>query len=197
MKNKKAFTLAEVLVCLMIIGVLAAVMIQNIKTKDFTEDGYTATALKILDNVQQASLKIRELEPERCPTGSFMVDVAGDWEFTLVNDSQTALNTSEVLNLYGNYLKFEETDLNFCDHTPYCSDDDIKGAKLAGNSYIGFEVGAIEDCPDYYMPNTDTIISGKGKCWGKLYIDVDGSKGPNTLGKDVYVIGLNENGIAY
>lgn len=197
MNKKQAFTLAEILICLVIIGFIALIMIKNVKTKDFTEKTYIASAFKAFESVQQASVKIRDSETESCPTGSFMVNVAGDWEYTLVNSSGINANTEEVLNLYGNYLKFENIGINFCDYTSFCSDEEIKGAKLPGNMYIGFEVTEIEDCPDYYMPNTATIINGSGKCWGKLYVDVDGTKGPNTLGKDVYVIGLNESGLAY
>lgn len=194
----KAFTLAEVLICLMIIGALAIIMVQNVKTKDFTEKGYIANAFKAMEAVQQASVKIRDIENTACPTGSFMVEVVDDWEYALVNSSGSNANTAEVLDLYSNYIKFEDSGFKFCDHTGYCSDnDDILGAKLAGGIYLGFEVTAIGDCPDYYMPNTAEMLSAKGKCWGNLYIDVDGEKGPNQLGKDVFVIGLNESGLAY
>ena len=47
--------------------------------------------------------------------------------------------------------------------------------------------------PDMF--NDLTVSSGI--IWGKLYIDVDGNKGPNQLGKDVFVYGLNEIGVAY
>ena len=194
---KKAFTLAEVLICLMIIGVLAAIMIKNIKTKDFTEKGYIASAYKALESVQQASLQICELETTSCPMQSYMVNVAGDWEYTIVNASGTNANTEEILNLYDNYLKLEDTGINFCDYTPYCNSDSIKGAKIAGNGYIGFEVTEVQTCPDYYLPNSTTLMKGEGKCWGKFYFDADGKKGPNELGKDVFVFGLGERGLVY
>ncbi len=194
---KKAYTLAEVLMCMVIIGFLAIIMVRNIKTKDFTEKNYTANALKIIQNMQQASLKIRELEKENCPTESFMVSVLDTWEYTLVDSSGNNLEAAEVIDLYGKYLKFEDSGFKFCDYTTYCSNDDIIGAKIAPESYIGIEITSIEDCPEYYIPGSDATTAGKGKCWGKLYIDVDGKKGPNTLGKDIFVYGLNETGVAY
>jgi len=196
-KYSNAFTLAEVLICLMIIGVMAIIMIRNLRTKDFTEKSYIAGGYKAIESVQQASLKIRDIETASCPTGSFMVNVAGTWEYALVNASGANANTTEVLNLYDSYLKLENTGLNFCDYTGYCSNDSIKGAKLPGNTYIGFETTGVINCPSYYLPNSSSLTAGKGKCWGKLYIDVDGPKGPNQLGKDVFVMGLNEDGVAY
>lgn len=194
---KNAFTLAEVLICLMIIGVIAVVMIKNLRTQDFTEKSYIANGFKALETVQQASLKIRDLENTSCPMGSFMVNVAGTYDYTLVNASGTNANTTEVLNLYNNYLKLESVGINFCDYTGYCSNSAIKGAKLPGNVYIGFEVTSVTNCPNYYLPNSSTLLTGEGKCWGKLYVDTDGPKGPNQLGKDVFVMGLNEKGVAY
>ncbi len=194
---KKGFTLAEVLVCMVIIGILAIIMVQNVKTKDFKEQGYIANALKIAENIQQASLKIREIEKTNCPMASFMVDIMGTWEYALINSSGNNATASDVINLYAKYIKFENTGLKFCDYTSYCSDDKIIGAKVPPESYIGIEVISVSDCPSYYIPGSTTTTPGKGKCWGKLYIDVDGNKGPNQLGKDVFVYGLNEIGVAY
>ena len=127
---KKGFTLAEVLVCMVIIGILAIIMVQNVKTKDFKEQGYIANALKIAENIQQASLKIREIEKTNCPMASFMVDIMGTWEYALINSSGNNATASDVINLYAKYIKFENTGLKFCDYTSYCSDDKIIGAKV-------------------------------------------------------------------
>ena len=194
---KKAFTLVEILLCMVIIGVIAVVMVQTIKTKDFTEKSYIANALKIMDNIEQASLKIRELEKTNCPMGMFMINIMDTWEYALVNSSGNSASATDVINLYAKYLKFENTGLKFCDHTGYCSNDDIIGAKIHSDSFIGFEITSTEDCPNYYMPGSDTLTNGKGKCWGKLYMDVNGTKGPDELGKDVFIFGMNEIGIAY
>lgn len=194
---KNAFTLAEVLVCMVIIGILAIIMVQNVKTKDFTEKGYVANALKIIENVQQASLKIREIEKTNCPMASFMINIMDTWEYALVNSSGNSASATDVINLYAKYLKFENKGLKFCDYTSYCSNDNIIGAKIPPGSYIGIEITSIANCPSYYVPGSTTTTPGKGKCWGKLYIDVDGNKGPNQHGKDVFVYGLNEIGIAY
>ena len=34
------------------------------------------------------------------------------------------------------------------------------------------------------------------KCWGSVYIDTSGTKGPDALGQDVFVFGLNSQGVA-
>ncbi len=202
MNKKNGFTLVEILICLILIGVLSAAMIANMKVKRFDDQTMLANIFKAVDAIDGATTKIIELETEKCPTGSLITNVTGTPTFTFVNNSGTNMTTNEVVDLYGNYLKYEETGFNFCDKTSYCTKasitdtDKIKGAKLPGDIYIGFEVTDIIDCPNYYLPNSSTETTGRGKCWGKTYIDINGSEAPNELGKDVFIYGLNGKGIA-
>ncbi|MBQ8848457.1 MAG: prepilin-type N-terminal cleavage/methylation domain-containing protein [Candidatus Gastranaerophilales bacterium] len=197
--NKKGFTLAEVIICLVVVGLIAAVIMSNLKLGDYKEKSYIGMARKIMANFQAASQQIREQEQTSVPTRSFIVNSLGAWEYVILNSTGSANATvNDVVNLYGKYIKYEKSIINFCDNSGYCSDTSIKGAKLPNGAYIGFKTsGTIIDCPAYRIPSETSNTAGKGKCWGTFYIDADGNNGPNAIGRDVYVFGLDENGLVY
>ena len=217
--KKHAFTLAEVTLVLAIIGILAIVMIKNIKTDTFKDKELKAGAVKVVNDFNIASMKIREIEHDKCPNAAFMVKAGSDWVYTL-----TEKDADKVLDLYGEYLKFDKPSsgyYNFCDHTGGLKDDDckgsadIKGIRLAGDIYVGLKMNlkndVPEDCPtSYYRINTaakdetpgvqnqndEVTISGE-KCWAKLYMDINGNAGPNEVGQDIFVYGMNSDGVLY
>jgi len=207
--KKFAFTLAEIMLSMMVIGILSIIMLRNIKPQNFTEKSYVASANKLVSLYQDATLKIQEFDSNVCPNGKLMTKIGNDWHITLYNADKEEIDAQEMIELYGNFIKFESDSFEFCDNTTYCSDDSIIGARLPGNMYLGFEVlDSIGDCPSYYLPGNETInpaptvfnvVSGEqetAQCWAKYYIDVDGKKGPNALGKDVFVFGIDDKGLA-
>lgn len=209
-KKLKAFTLAEILIVVMIIGVISILALRSLNTKNFEEKQFQASAYKIVEEFQQASVKVREIETESCPASQFAVDIMGDKEYAIYEDGSLA-NTQQVMDMYSNYLKMENMGLNFCDITTAFSADycagaaagQIIGAKVAGDMYVGLEViadtnsGELGDCPSYYRVNPNTLVNGNGKCWGRLYFDANGKKGPNVFGQDAFVFGLDESGVIY
>lgn len=214
MFKKSAFTLAEVIICLMIISVIAVIMITNVNYKQFDEKANIANGLKVIDIIDQATTEILEVETNSCPSGSFMTNSAGTFEFTTMNEAGTdPANINDIIALFSKHLKFEKQNIDFCSHTPYCKNagltgKNIKGGMLPGNIYLGFELTDVTNCPDFYMPNSADLITAPltlntlngnfetAKCWGKLYVDVNGDKAPNEFGQDVFIFGLNGRGIA-
>lgn len=217
--KKHAFTLAEVTLVLAIIGILAIVMIKNIKSDTFKDKELKAGAVKVVNDFNIASMKIREIEHDKCPNAAFMVKAGSDWVYTL-----TEKDADKVLDLYGEYLKFDKPRsgyYNFCDHTGGLKDEDCKesaniaGIRLAGDIYVGLKMNlendVPKDCPtSYYRINTaakdetpgvqnqnnEVTISGE-KCWAKLYMDINGNAGPNEVGQDIFVYGMNAEGVLY
>lgn len=210
---KKAFTLTELSIVMIIVGILATVLALNIRNVKVKEKAMIANSLKTIEAVDQAMTKIREIDKTNCPMGNFIIKQAGKgtYSYELKNNAGTAkADASDVINMIARYMRFEGTIGSFCLKTPYCTNTNIKGAKLAGTDiYVGVEIlSDISDCPTYRMPNDATIYpaptkinkktnaSETAKCWGKLYIDVNGANEPNTLGEDVFEFGLDESGIA-
>ena len=213
MKFKNAFTLAEILIVIVIIGIIAVILIQTLNPNRYSEKTNIANARKGLELIKQASAQMLGLEKEQLPTSSYMIKMPGSdkWELSILNESKTDATTEDLVNLFGKYIKFESDVINFCDYTSFCDNEEIKGARVAGGIYIGFEMfdeNDIDDCPAYYMPNVENQIDAPHtmdkttgefdeikQCWGKVYIDVNGTKGPDEEGKDVFVYGLGEYGV--
>ncbi len=200
--KKYAFTLIEIIATLIIIGFLAIIMVKNLKQpgEDINNKITKAKLLKAVNAVQTACQQIKEFEKDKCPMQTFMMNVAGTYEYTLVDSSGNNADTDEVVSIFSDYIKFQESPINFCDYTEYCDDNTIKGGKIAGDIYIGFKAygDSITDCPNYKLPDSNDEVSGKGKCWGNVYIKIAGKNaGLDEYGKTVFVFGLNEYGIVY
>ena len=213
MKNK-AFTLAEIMIVLMIMGFLIIVMIKNIRLDEYSQKELIANGQKAIQFVEQGFTQIKAQEAENCPTHTFMHKVGGTYEYTLFSSGGNYASASDVISMLENHLKTESTGFQFCSNTSYCSNTEIVGAKMPGDIYIGVEVlmsstsTTPTDCPQYYMPGETTpspapTVFNKStgnfetdKCWGKVYIDTNGTKGPDALGQDVFVFGLNSQGVA-
>ena len=238
MRKFTAFTLAETLITLTTIGVLAAIMISLMDVTSVYEKTDAAKVYKAFEEVQQAAAKIRSTETGKCPEGTFLTKIrnmsqsdilaadAYNYEYALYkdDDATTLAPTADVARLFAQYLRFEQgryappqaySPVTFCNYTSYCSNNAIVGGKMAGDVYIGFEVfgdTAVQTCPkELYMPKfnkedyknhqyyeyiTKTDAQA-GKCWGKVYVFVKRNKAQNTLGKDIFVWGLDENGLTH
>ncbi len=209
MIKKYAFTLAEILVCLIIIGILATVMLSAIRRGDIDSKTQTASLYKAIDVLEEASANIIANETTSLPTSTFITTVVGKPTFTTYkkDDSTKEAQIADIFDMYKTYIKFEKAD-GFCKYTQYCSDTTTLGGKLTGDIALGFQkYDSIKDCPAVYQPESNTKVTKKvynkntqnmdnAKCWGQVYIDVNGIKAPNTEGADVFIYGLDATGIA-
>lgn len=216
---KKAFTLAEILIVMTIVGILTAVLMHNLRLSQFDDKKFKAGAVKVIQEFNIASAKIRDLETTKCPTGNFVIDIMGDKEYALTTNGSTLMTTTtDVLDLFGEYIKLDHPSdyYNFCDYTGWedCPEN-VKGVKMAGDIYVGLKVTAtttsMSACPDYYIIDTSAKDKEQGKanentliqagtdknCWANLYMDINGKQGPNKLGEDVFVYGLDKDGVFY
>ena len=143
--------------------------------------------------------------------------MAGDKEFALYkkSDGKTLAQTADAMALYEEYIKLDRPQsdyYDFCDYTGWasCTKNKIKAARLTGDIYVGIQVndnGALESCPNYYRISTEANVDEENSlitpdanekiCWGKLYIDINGKKIPNEVGKDIFIYGLSGAGIVY
>ncbi len=210
MKKTNAFTLAEVLMVLVILGFLAIISINVTTNSGFDEKTFQASAYKIVKEFQSASIKIRESYPDKIPTGSFTTNTMNTKDYAIYNATEQLANTTQVMDLYATFLRLDRTNKNFCSmtkafSTDYCKNNNtaIQGAKISGDIYVGLEViadtstGALASCPQYYRVNPVEKATTTEKCWGRLYLDANGTKAPNEFGKDAFVFGLGEFGVIY
>ncbi|OGI23685.1 MAG: hypothetical protein A2287_05000 [Candidatus Melainabacteria bacterium RIFOXYA12_FULL_32_12] len=64
-----------------------------------------------------------------------------------------------------------------------------------GDAGLILSDGAFLDFYDYRASCNKTLVNGVAAC-GEIYVDVNGFKKPNTLGKDIYLLRMLKSGIA-
>lgn len=190
---KTAFTLAEVLITLGIIGVVASItlpaVITHIQNKGFVE------GLKKNYAVIQAA------------TSAIIAEEGSPklWEWTPYQGNDTNnLGNENIVNLYKKHMAVAK-DCGFVTWS----------RKLCGHSipvykYLNGETNAkfISSRPAYvetysFILNDGSIIAvhfknlHTGVIWGapniSFTIDVNGLKGPNTIGRDVFIVYMDKN----
>lgn len=172
LKRFQAFTMAEVLVTLVIIGVIAAMTIPtlNMNTKN---NEHVAGCLKAYSVLSQA---VNRMKVDLGPVG-FGTKWNSPEEFWKAFSAQ--LNTAKI-------CAKEEKGCNF-EGIP----KQLKGDAHT-NSYDGYAYNLITtDGMTYNFSATD--CSGKGlsteranNCMGRFVVDVNGFKGPNRFGYDMF-----------
>jgi prepilin-type N-terminal cleavage/methylation domain-containing protein len=177
-KNKtNAFTLAEVLITLLIIGVVASLVIPGIIND--AQDAELKTAWKkAYSSINQAF-------------GKILIDNGG----TLVG---AATGSYQFRGLFKN----EMNSLYICDTTTSCKTYPVKRLNDTASPYEldynlvlndGTIIKFILDSPSCNAPYNYVYTTG-GEC-GWMIVDVNGSKGPNQHGKDIYGIWVMKNQI--
>ena len=170
---KKAFTLAEVLVTLGIIGVVSAMTVPSLM-QNHQRKTYVTQLHKVYTEVQQASLQymadknaINLREAGLTNSGKMKEFLNG--YFKVVNDC----GSSQQPCFASNYKKISGTDLG--KGTGQQLNVTIASGVSIAYAYVGNE-------------------NGNGR-FITFDIDINGAKGPNVAGRDAFVLGVFSNGV--
>ena len=184
-KNNKsfkrfAFTLAETLITLTIIGVVAALTIPTLLNK-YTKHTYVVGLKKAYAQLQHAVKMIPITEG--CSAGDY--DCAGvfqDW--------------GKVTNIDG-----QDFGGNPNKKRTYLLSKQIKNSGLKKQIDVyndtGYELNQSNTVDEFFIAN-DGIIYGFHFTGELLYIDINGTKGPNKMGRDQFIFELaseTKNGV--
>ena len=169
-KIKKAFTLAEVLITLGIIGVVVS-MTLSVLISEYKKE-VTVNKLRhvysLLKNAESMAVKDYG-------------DMSG-WDFIAQSPSgqHPSLNTSVITKYYFPYLKTHK-----CKYTA-----SIKSSTGVQFAYVSTTGGMNYVClPDGTMLYGNTLSNGyKGTI---VFADLNGEKGPNVVGRDVFTFLIN------
>jgi prepilin-type N-terminal cleavage/methylation domain-containing protein len=184
MYNKqKAFTLAEVLITLLIIGVIASLVIPAIINDTQKQELYTSFK-KEYSNIGNAAKLM-------------MSDNGGS--FVGMFDDQ-----SDMMNDFGNYLVFTKkcsAGLQGCFYTGTSSWKVLSGQD-GWFSFTDYPTAIMNDGSfiRFYFASSDCSMSyGAGSyaqySCGWIDVDVNGPKKPNVLGRDIFRIFVTRTGI--
>lgn len=180
---KKGFTLAEVLITLVIIGVIAAITIPSLINK--TNEQETVTAVKKAYSVLNQGLNKAKIEN-------------GEIDTWVDENSPTLLTDfTDKLKPHFSVLQYH-TDMKDCfaNNSKYMNDESFislwqgrPAFSLADGSLVTFWFG-VPRC-NFEDGSSENL---KNAC-GDLVVDINGQKGPNTIGKDMFSFVITKNGV--
>ena len=187
MRIKKAFTMAEAILVMVILGIIATIMISTMRPVEFRDRGFRVLAKKVLGQVDTATTQILFNNSR-----DMLMSNIYNW------GSQTAVfsyasNLTWVKDYYNKYLVGTRDSIT----GTWCTQSSATTMKLKDGSSLGF-VGT------GYTGNT--LIPGEATERAKNYsttdigyilLDVNDGEEPNVFGKDQYAIPINATGIAY
>ena len=166
--KKAAFTLAEVLITLGIIGVVAAMTMPSL-IQNYQEKATVTKLKKCYSLVSQAYVSI-------------LNDEGG-------SDTLQAGDDLEMMEKFGKYLKYQKT----CGRNKGCFPN-VTYKSVTGNGYSKWEDDTTNRSRAILTDGT-LIMFNKSAMWGgnegnylyaQIYVDINGFKGPNQLGRDFF-----------
>ena len=199
MGKRAAFTLAEVLITLGIIGVVAAMtlpaLMQNYQKQQFLSSlkkNYTVLAQAV--KIAQANHG-EDLVSWKC----------SDCPFPSYHNEQFTINVMKLFEYLGEGVKFAEivdkhgqqglTPVTFCGVPEAEGYKNMNGSAMDTGSFGGLWSSGyvvLQDGSCWYVGETKR--SNTSDVMVNVVIDVNGSKRPNQMGKDVYVFDIHRNG---
>ncbi len=181
-KNKKTngFTLAEVLVTLLVIGVVAALTIPQLISST-NDQQLRVKYKKAFSDIQQATNLLAAKQ-------SGCIDFSGD--VVMRNQYETVLafikkgTFSDIFNPgFRNYYKNATAGWNWGDTYPYQS------ATLSDGAAVTFFTFGGASCTS----QCGTIIGSLSNLCGYFLVDINGNAAPNMVGKDFMELWLTKN----
>ena len=177
---KHAFTLAEVLITLVIIGVIAALtvpaLIQNTQKQE-----YVSALKKTYSTLSQVTQQI--IAEEGSPKGE------SGW----IN-----LDIDEIYKLFKKHLNISK-DCRDTSCRTYSvqylggGTSSFKGRLILNDGVLFSISDKFPNCN--YMKNDTWINAGSDYVCGFIRVDVNGEKGPNIHGRDLFMFVIKENGL--
>ena len=182
MRFKKAFTMAEAILVMVILGIIATIMISTMRPVEFRDRGFKVLAKKVLGQIDAATTQIlfnnaQDSSMDKLyPPGS-----------NLAYNTYSA-NLAAVKALYNTYLVGTRQTVE----STHCK----KGTQtmmLKDGSCLGF--GGSGSAETWIPGEKAATASASYK--GFIYVDLNDAEEPNVFGKDLYTIPIDAQGIAY
>jgi prepilin-type N-terminal cleavage/methylation domain-containing protein len=172
---RDGFTLAEVLLTLLIVGVISSIVIPGI-IADTQQAEYKAKWKKDFADLNQATIKL-------------VADNGGSLKKIV-----SANDNNNFRNLYLNYFNYIKScnvgSLQDCwssngpDIVGWDGNPDNSGIVLNNGAFILL---------DYSFDNCDGSNDGVNNICGHISVDINGNKTPNKIGKDIFAVYVMEN----
>ena len=192
MKFKKAFTMAEAILVMTILGIIATIMITTLKPAEFKDKGLSVLAKKVLSEIDNATTQIL-VNNTKLGTMATLVADGGGTEFTFKG------NANAVMNFYKKYLTTIRTSVannSFCKTGGTYNATGVNAVYLKDGACMGIYATANASAPTLF-PGEGTTTINANATQGVIFFDTNGEDEPNTLGKDRFILPIAEEGIRY
>ena len=192
-KIKNGFTLAEILITLVIIGVIAAITMPTLKAnidKNLWANGLK-TSVSILNN-GFAQMKAQESVDDMRDTTLWIDHVKNNIEASSSEDLQ-----EDVKKELDKVFKIEKMSEGIPSKISIYTLSGTKNNDMAG--YIRFYLGNSTTLNIKFLQPTYGGKCTKDFCYpvADIFVDTNGDKKPNTYGKDIHRFYLGEDGHLY
>lgn len=201
MKIKKAFTMAEAILVMTILGIIATIMITTLKPAQFKEDALRTLGRKVMSEIDTAMSQVAINDSQDGKMSSLLVDETSGNTFSFA--STTAAHATRLEKILKKYLTTTRTAVSatsFCGAT--VSSTTFSFA-LKDGACLGVKMGASAYTSQFPGETGSTAITATSKdedgqtLLGSLYIDTNGDDEPNVFGKDRFAFPVAVSGIYY
>ena len=183
----KAFTMAEAVLVMTILGIIATVMITTIKPARFKEQGYKVLAKSVYASIDTA---VTQILVDKAPFNKLdqVYKSGSSTDLFNMHESNSSQN-EEFIKLLKDYMATARGNIpNVCNKTGYSS------ILLKNGACIGVIAGTTSEKIETWIPGEESS-SSMYLSYGNIFVDINGDDEPNVLGKDQFNIPLNVNGI--
>ena len=193
-KRDKAFTLAEVLITLVIIGVIGALTVPALIQNTHKQE-YVSALKKAYSTLSQAAQAIIAEEGNPKCTGEDGSESGWACSADDVHKYFTKylLTAKDCGTAEGCFPQQRLKLLNGYKESDNRDDSRWRNFVTADGMQFGVPDGWVNKSCELAFPGGDMVYP-KNLC-AAIQADVNGAKGPNQIGRDVFVFGLKENGI--
>ncbi len=188
MINKKGFTLAEVLITLGVIGLVAALTLPSMYN-NYQKALIGKTLARSVELVEQGILNIRQEAQLNSETGDTFETLSSIKKSDLgLSGSSYITDSNAFYNSTKSFLGIENSDYDVTNISAFAGNLDTN-LKSLYTAYKFNKLNAIVAFQNKTGTTTsnDSIIS-------RVIIDANGAAKPNTFGKDVFIFGLTNSG---
>ena len=191
------FTMAEAILVMTILGIIATIMITTLKPAEYKNKGLKVLANKVMSEIDTATTMILTNDSL---DGTMHNLVGVDGNVFSIRDARTKENADKLGNLYKKYLTATRKE---------CSDNSCRCYKMANTStpisYIFYlKDGAcikihtkFNDDPIAIMPGETERTAFLQNSDAAIFLDINAEEEPNKEGQDTFIFRLDKDGIMY
>lgn len=192
MRFKKAFTMAEAILVMTILGIIATIMISTLKPAQYKEQAFQVLSKSIYAEIDSAMTQILTNHTQYNRL-SEIYPLGSTTTFSMATSK--AANSTYMINLFKKYMATARGTVPvICRETTANKGVGYEANMLLKNgACIAIKSGPITQV-NTWIPG-EISVTKADSTHGMIFLDINGDTDPNVLGKDQFYIPLVADGI--